>query len=529
MSHPGEGEPVDEAQVDALISELEAAYEGRADAARTVSDLAGRLPAGPASAVRRARLTLLGVDDLVRDRGAADAALVILGVRDDAATRGDDALQVRAERALSVLFRKVGDPSRALEHAVAALTLDDDSLDDGLRCRLQLAMADALDECGVLDDARPLYREALARASSSSAPGLALQTLNNWADAELVAGHVDAAAALVARMQALAHEHDETLLLGFTGTVAEVLHVLGRSEEAIGLLRDQLHAGLPQATYDTAAGWVTLARIQCGAGALDAAEESLDVADRLTSAHELQALHVEALGSRAEVLALRGDLAGAYETHRRFHAGTTRMRSRASDARARTLHATFEADEARRESARYREMSYRDPLTGLLNRRHVDEDLDRRVAAGTALAVAMIDLDHFKRVNDRCSHDAGDAVLVRLAAMLEAAVVRTGGSPGAYAARLGGEEFVLVLPGLGLVRAREVAEDLRHRVAAHDWSDIAPGAPVSASIGLATTGHPGRPPHDRAGLLREADHHLYAAKAGGRDRVEPVVRREGRG
>ncbi len=516
---------MDEAQVDALIGDLEATHEWRADVAQAVSDLSDRLPAGPTSAARRARLTLLGVDDLVRDHGAADAALVVLGVRDAAASHRDGALQARAERALSVLFRKIGDSSSALEHAVAALALDGDGLDDALRCRLRLAMADALDECGVLDDARPLYREALARAGSSSTPWLAQQTLNNWAYAELVAGHVHAAAALAAQLQALADEHGEALLLGFTATVAEVLHTLGRSEEAIAMLLEQLHAKRPQTTYDTAAGWTTLAQIQHETGALDAAEASLDVAGRLASQHELHALRVESLGSRAEVLALRGDLSGAYETHRRFHAATTRMRSAASDARARTLHATFEADEARRERARYREMSYRDPLTGLLNRRHVDEDLDRRLAGCAPLAVAMVDLDHFKAVNDTCSHDAGDAVLLRTAAMLEAAVARAARSPGAYAARLGGEEFLLVLPGLDLVRARELAEDLRHRIAAHDWSDVAPGAPVTASIGLAAAPGPPQPVSRCAELLREADVQLYAAKAAGRDRVEPAVAR----
>lgn len=509
---------MDESEID----DLEASYEWRDDAPAVRRRLLEQLPDTASTWVRRARLILLGVDELVRDHGAAKAATVLVAIRDRATASGHRAVQARASWALSWLFRSVGDPSVALEHAVAALALDGDDLDAALRCRMRLVLADALDESGSSDAARPRYREALEHASSVSTPWLSVMVVNNWAWVELVAGHLEASAELVEQMQAIARKHDAPLNLGAAGTVAEVLHARGRSTEAVAMLRQRLHEDRRQAPISAAGCWLTLAQIQRDTGDLDAAEASLDVADRLTTTHAIHVLEVEAIGSRAELLAARGDHAGAYEMHCRFHAQTLELRSAASDARAQTLHATFEVDQARHDSALYRELSCRDPLTGLYNRRHLDEDLDRRLTQGEDLAIAMVDLDHFKRVNDTCSHEAGDAVLVRLAALLDDATAAAHAE--AYAARLGGEEFLLVLPGHGTPAARAVAETLRRTIAATDWTDIAPRAPVTASIGLASSPDAGRAPLERAGLLREADRQVYAAKDAGRDRVEPAAR-----
>jgi diguanylate cyclase (GGDEF)-like protein len=160
------------------------------------------------------------------------------------------------------------------------------------------------------------------------------------------------------------------------------------------------------------------------------------------------------------------------------------------------------------------EEAVRDPLTGLHNRRHLDRvlvaDLARRPRTGQ-LSLLVLDVDHFKSVNDRFGHAAGDTVLTSVAATLSAAV-RTGDT----AARLGGEEFVLVLPGAGRDQAVERAEQVRRQVAAvrHvlDGDDVG----VTVSIGVAVCPADGSDP---AALLRAADQALYTAKATGRDRV----------
>ncbi len=510
---------MDEAELDSFMADLESSSAWRSGAPEAARELLGQLP-GSATELQRARLTLLGIDKLVRARSAADAALTILGVRDQAVRASQRALEARAEHALSVLFCEIGDPSAALEHAEAAFALDGDDLDPLLRCRLPLAMADALHEGGRADEARGRYREALVRSRTLEVPWACFQVLNNWAYAELVAGDVEAAADLADQLHQLADQSTTPMKLVHVGTVAEILHTRGRSSEAITLLRKSLRDDTPKALFDAADCWVILADVERATGALGDAGTSLSVAERLSTAHELPALRVEVLRSRAELLAAAGDHAGAYALHRRFHTETLQLRARASETRVLTLQAVLEVDDARRESTRYREMSYRDPLTTLYNRRYVDEDLDRRLAQGTPLAVALLDLDHFKRVNDTCSHEAGDAVLVRLAGLLETTAA---GSPDAYAARLGGEEFLLVLPERDLADAQEIAERLRRDIAGLDWSTVAPDVPVTASIGLAVTPGTGRHRVDRGGLLRDADRHLYAAKDAGRNRVEPRV------
>ena len=148
-----------------------------------------------------------------------------------------------------------------------------------------------------------------------------------------------------------------------------------------------------------------------------------------------------------------------------------------------------------------------DALTGLLNRRGFEErfavEVARATRAGARLAVVTFDLDHFKRVNDERGHEAGDRALAALAA-----VIRDRARAGDLAARWGGEEFVVVLPGAEADAARAFAERVRAALAA-----TALGVTVSAGVGA------GEPPLDPRALLSAADAALYAAKRAGRDRT----------
>ncbi len=167
----------------------------------------------------------------------------------------------------------------------------------------------------------------------------------------------------------------------------------------------------------------------------------------------------------------------------------------------------------RGEADRARALAERDTLTALGNRRH----LERRAAElilqlppeGEPLSLALVDLDHFKQVNDRHGHAAGDRVLVQLAQLL-----RDNTRHGDVLARHGGEEFVILLPGMGAARAQEVCERLRQRVAAHAWGLAAADTAITVSIGLACT-----PPFDLADLLARADAALYRAKNAGRNNL----------
>jgi len=177
------------------------------------------------------------------------------------------------------------------------------------------------------------------------------------------------------------------------------------------------------------------------------------------------------------------------------------------------LRAQSELFVTRAEADQVRVESRRDQLTRLGNRREADlrwpELLADARRGGTPLAAAMIDLDDFKRINDGFGHAVGDAVLVAVAGVL-----RDNTRAADLAARIGGEEFLLVLPEATRERAHEICDRLRQRVAAYDWSQVAPGLAVTLSIGLA-----GAPPYDAAALTARADAALYAAKAAGRNRV----------
>lgn len=173
--------------------------------------------------------------------------------------------------------------------------------------------------------------------------------------------------------------------------------------------------------------------------------------------------------------------------------------------------------ETARESARAAQLeavNRSDALTGLANRRALDERwpelLRHAEAGGQPLTLVVADLDHFKQINDRHGHPAGDAVLRNVAQLMQLATRTTD-----LVARVGGEEFVLVLPDTPPERAMEVCERLRRRVQRFDWSSIAPGLEVTLSQGLACT-----PPLSAEGLMQRADAALYRAKAGGRNRVE---------
>ena len=167
-------------------------------------------------------------------------------------------------------------------------------------------------------------------------------------------------------------------------------------------------------------------------------------------------------------------------------------------------------------------LSITDPLTGVFNRRHLFDHLDmelrRAERYGDAVSVAMIDIDHFKRLNDTWGHAAGDRVLQAVAAALRRCVRRVD-----TVARFGGEEFCVILPRQGRTEAFEVAEKLRValqslELPAHAANAEMPG--ITASIGVATfPGDAG----EASLLLDAADSALYASKRGGRNRSTAYV------
>jgi diguanylate cyclase (GGDEF)-like protein len=170
------------------------------------------------------------------------------------------------------------------------------------------------------------------------------------------------------------------------------------------------------------------------------------------------------------------------------------------------------------EQRRIYESTVRDALTGLYNRRHLDERLDAEFAFAqrhtTALAALFIDVDHFKCINDELGHAGGDAALRALGAFFRRSM-RTED----LVARFGGEEFIVVLRGIPRADVLIVAERIRAGVAAMCFEYAGHERSITVSIGLATFGE-GRSYPSVEALLDAADRALYRAKARGRDRVE---------
>jgi len=170
------------------------------------------------------------------------------------------------------------------------------------------------------------------------------------------------------------------------------------------------------------------------------------------------------------------------------------------------------------------QLSSRDPLTGLANRRHFElmlaGEVDRVARAGEPALVLMIDIDHFKEVNDAHGHPAGDEVLKHVAHTLSDCI-----RPMDTVARFGGEEFAMILPNCAPFFAQQVAERIRSHVGSLRI-DIAPGERVSVTVSIGGAFAPQWVRSSSLLWVERADQQLYRAKAEGRDRAcleQPAV------
>jgi two-component system, cell cycle response regulator len=406
-----------------------------------------------------------------------------------------------------------------LEHAVAAVDLLDETADVATRADLLLGLADALGAGGSFDDSIQRYREAARLADQSDRRHLQLAVMNNLAFTLYEAGRAPEAVAIAEQLRAET-QHDGQMLRHNGDTIARTLMAVGRYDDAAEVLVPLCEGIDEDESGEDCDGLVlallALAEVRRRAGAFDRAQRSLDRAYVLAERYALNGRVIELLREQAELYAAQGLYKDAYETFRDFHLADMELRAVERDSRARTLNAIFEATEARRSSDYFRELSVRDPLTGLHNRRHLDARLEELLGHRRSVSpftVGLIDLDHFKRINDTRSHAVGDEVLRSVAGLLQSAVDDVDGG---IAARIGGEEFLVLLPGVEPHEGRDRLEDLRRTIAEHTWEGVTDGLPVTASIGVASAPVDSV---DKSALIGIADRHLYDAKRAGRDRV----------
>ncbi len=279
--------------------------------------------------------------------------------------------------------------------------------------------------------------------------------------------------------------------------------------ERAGYRAGEAHARLQHGQLMLADGEPALAQAEL--------ERALQLAEKVGSRKYTAGTH-QAL---AELHKSAGRFEAALRHHEAFHAAERLQFDESSSRKMRALQVHFDlararhdAQLARLETARLAEQTRTDALTGLANRRHLDEalatELQRARHLGHPLSLALADVDDFKQINDRFGHAAGDRVLRTVADLLRSHCRALD-----VVARYGGEEFCIVFVEAGRGDALRACEDMRRAVAGHDWAALQPGLAVTLSFGLADPGAA----DDAAALLATADGRLYAAKRAGKDRV----------
>ena len=484
----------------------------------------------PAAVVEQ-QAAAAGADDLVmRARLLIATSLVREGRSEQGGQRAHQVLAwaqqhdhpfllARAHRILSIFYRQIGDLSEGLSHGVQCLANLTDDEPPTIRARHLMTLAVALDESGSTEEGDRRFREALTIAAEVGDHELTLNILNNMAYTAFENEDEAGARALVRHMReirVLCERPFDSLELDTIARVEMMSGNYAAVEQTLHVLLDTAaSARVSQQGDASAVCLLTLAEARRLDRRYAAAQEALDTAVVLAEERGLDRVRAQAREEQAALYAATGRYQEAYTEHRAFHAAASALHSMQREAQARALQAVFEATEARRASEHFREMAHRDALTGLWNRRYVNERLpallSEAVARRTPLSLAILDLDHFKRVNDTLSHSTGDTVLQEVSRLLTDAV-----SGPMLAARIGGEEFLLVLPGMGAEEAAERCERLRLQIRAHAWEPLTGTMPVTTSIGVTTA------PEGRAtpsSLMSLADRNLYVAKREGRDRV----------
>ncbi|MBB4760957.1 diguanylate cyclase [Amorphoplanes digitatis] len=471
---------------------------------------------GEENLVVRARL--LGANMLRRTGDLAGAARQLPDIERWAVEHGDRCLQARTYVAWANVERLFGDTAKFLEYSLSAVELLDDTATPHMQIWYRCTLADALADNGYMDSARPRFQQVEALARELRQWEQLLMVLNNWACSEQEAGDLPQARAVAHRMQEYSTAHGLDLNPGMLDTIGAIQIEHGEYAEAEQVMLEciaRFQAGELDHSGQLAEYQLNLARAQHGLGALDRAQVSLDAARELCVEGDLHTLLVRVHQEQAELHAARGDYAAAFAAQKVVFATNEDLQARQQLAEALNRHAMFETAEAREAARQFREQARRDPLTGLRNRRYVDEKLPALLAADPDLSLAIFDIDHFKRINDTLGHDGGDQVLAEVARLLDthlAAAAATG-----FAARLGGEEFLLVLPLTPVAAATAKFDTIRRAISEHDWHDTTKGLHITVSVGVAGANE--TTPRSQTATLAAADRNLYAAKQAGRNRV----------
>ncbi|WP_404403157.1 diguanylate cyclase [Pelagibacterium halotolerans] len=292
---------------------------------------------------------------------------------------------------------------------------------------------------------------------------------------------------------------------------AEYVGYLGRFEEAHQLLERWTAVGGDETDRMMHHYLATCSEIYLREGKIEAAwdccQQALDMSEEGVANDHVHTC-VKLLSKIHEEL---GNFETALQLYKRYHNLQQTFEGERVKQRARVAAIMSDTELLKKQAAQSELDALTDPLTGVGNRRRFERVLEAHEAEGrTNFAIAFADLDHFKAINDQFSHAVGDEVIRAFAQLLQESCRIDD-----LVARVGGEEFVLLLEDTNMRGAAAVCRRLQTRMRKHDWSRIAPGLTVTVSIGVALASEAGR----SQDLLALADARLYRAKADGRNRV----------
>ena len=474
---------------------------------------------------------LLGEDAAALDAARRSEAM--------AAARGDLVWRSRALACRGLVHHELGDVEDAVDLLRRAVELRREANDEAGTAEILNSLGTvytgiaqfAPEAARVLTDARRLWlhagdsdRAAVAltnmattyvttstriaqtnRRGAMAAARYALQT------AQQAVGEADAAGLSRTAVDARLAVVGAHLILGDLVAAGSVLDAADRMLAQFPAVRQQL------ALHRARAQWLVLSRRYTEA--VQTAEAGLAVCQGRP------AERIELLRTIVEAHEGAGDIVSALRRLHELHDLTTELSAGLAERRAVLLGSRLEVERAERAAeaerrraqvleARNERLAHEarhDALTGLANRRALDSTLSAWTESGVRpFALALVDIDHFKDVNDTWSHQVGDQVLSRLGAELRGLLRDVD-----LAARYGGEEFALLLGGADPDAARRVCERVRASVAGLDWTGLMPGRRITVSIGVADCSGPA----SVSTLLSRADAALYRAKSEGRDRV----------
>lgn len=435
--------------------------------------------------------------------------------------------EARSLNALGVVHTKMGDSARALEQYQRSLELHRQLGD-------REGEAIALHNIGIenralgnLEAAEECYEQALALDQEMDNQSGEARTLLSLGTLAYMRSDMERAIRLFTESLELSRRVDDrTNQTQALENLSEVEMRQGNYHRAIALLREglgisrqlrlrdheaSLNASLGQ-TLRLKGNYKSALRYLNRAVALS---QKLGVGRILCTAYREISLTCEAMN----------DYRTALETYRKYHESERLLLTEEAERKARTLSVRLEIEQARYEAERERRRAlelerevHLDSLTGIANRRYLMPRLTTALREaqqqGSPLAVAMLDVDHFKYINDRFSHSVGDIVLRHLGDLLQSLCREAD-----VVARYGGEEFVMMMPGMSAETALACCEEVRLRVESHSWDTIHPDLQVTISIGLCASCLP----ETVDAILAIADERLYAAKNAGRNCVRSDI------